>query len=109
MAESHGLMERLEKAVIRLETVLSASCFSKSTGNDIVNGINGGIAAYVEAFDTLMTGTLEQYLKNSKILGGDVETHATLVENAFKAERVFLAYASQHQQPPEFNLCFISR
>lgn len=42
MAEVQGFMDRLEKAVIRLETVLSTSCFSKSTGNDVVNGINGG-------------------------------------------------------------------
>ncbi|XP_044149352.1 adenylyl cyclase-associated protein 2 [Bufo gargarizans] len=107
MAEVHGLMDRLEKAVIRLETVLSTSCFSKSTGNDVVNGINGGSAPYVEAFDALVTGSLEQYLKNSKILGGDVETHATLVENAFKAERVFLVYASQHQQPSEAELALL--
>lgn len=107
MAEVQGFMDRLEKAVIRLETVLSTSCFSKSTGNDVVNGINGGVAPYVEAFDALMTGSLEQYLKNSKVLGGDVETHATLVENVFKAERVFLVYASQHQQPPEAELALI--
>ncbi|KAM3928859.1 adenylyl cyclase-associated protein 2 [Leptodactylus fuscus] len=107
MAEVHGLMDRLEKAVIRLETALATSCFSKSTENDVFNGLNGGVAPYVEAFDALMTGSLKQYLKNSKILGGDVEIHATLVENAFKAERVFLVFASQHQQPPEAELALL--
>ncbi|XP_075682720.1 adenylyl cyclase-associated protein 2 isoform X2 [Rhinoderma darwinii] len=107
MAEVHGLMDRLENAVIRLETVLSTSYFSKSIENDVVNGINGGVAPYVEAFDALLAGSLEQYIKNSKILGGDVETHAKLVENAFKSERVFLGYASQHQQPPEAEMALI--
>ncbi|KAM5158089.1 adenylyl cyclase-associated protein 2 [Mantella aurantiaca] len=101
MADVQGLMDRLEKAVIRFETALASSTFSKSAANDVVNGIDGGIAPYVEAFDTLLAGALEHYLTNSKIIGGDVETHAGLVENAFKAERGFLVYASQHQQPSE--------
>ncbi|KAM4704646.1 adenylyl cyclase-associated protein 2 [Rhinophrynus dorsalis] len=101
MAEMHGLMERLEKAVIRLESVLSNSCSSSLTENNVINGINGGVAPSVEAFDALLTGPLEEYIKNSKVIGGDVETHAGMVENAFKAERAFLVFASQHEQPQE--------
>ncbi|XP_068093043.1 adenylyl cyclase-associated protein 2 [Hyperolius riggenbachi] len=107
MADVQGLMDRLEKAVIRFETALSSSSFSKSAENDVVNGINGGLAPFVEAFDTLLVGALEQYLANSKIIGGDVETHAGLVENAFKAERAFLVYASQHQKPSEEEIVVI--
>uniref|UniRef100_A0A8C5PJD7 Cyclase associated actin cytoskeleton regulatory protein 2 n=1 Tax=Leptobrachium leishanense TaxID=445787 RepID=A0A8C5PJD7_9ANUR len=73
MAELHGLMDRLETAVIRLESVLSKSALGD---NNVVNGINGGIAPNVEAFDSLLNRTLEEYLKTSKIIGGDVETHA---------------------------------
>uniref|UniRef100_A0A8C5PJX9 Cyclase associated actin cytoskeleton regulatory protein 2 n=1 Tax=Leptobrachium leishanense TaxID=445787 RepID=A0A8C5PJX9_9ANUR len=98
MAELHGLMDRLETAVIRLESVLSKSALGD---NNVVNGINGGIAPNVEAFDSLLNRTLEEYLKTSKIIGGDVETHASLVGSAFKAERSFLIYASQHQKPPQ--------
>lgn len=101
MADVQGLMDRLEKAVIRLETALTSSNFSKSAANDVVNGIDGGVAPYVEAFDALLAGAVDQYLTNSKSIGGDVEIHASLVENAFKAERGFLVYASQHQQPSE--------
>ncbi|OCT76493.1 cyclase associated actin cytoskeleton regulatory protein 2 L homeolog isoform X2 [Xenopus laevis] len=101
MAEMDGLMDRLEKAVIRLECVLSSSYSSNSADKNVVNGINGGVAPFVEAFDALMAGTLEEYLKNSKVIGGEVEAHAGMVENAFKAERAFLVFASQHQQPPQ--------
>ncbi|XP_072267748.1 adenylyl cyclase-associated protein 2 [Pyxicephalus adspersus] len=107
MADVQGLMERLEKAVIRFETALASSTFSKSAENNVVNGIDGGVVPYVEAFDALLAGPLEQYLTSSKIIGGDVETHASLVENAFKAERVFLVYASQHQQPSEDDIMSI--
>ncbi|XP_075069210.1 adenylyl cyclase-associated protein 2 [Mixophyes fleayi] len=109
MTEVHGLMDRLEKAVIQLETILSTSCLSKPTGNDVVNGIDGGVAPFIEAFDAILAGPLQQYLANSKIIGGDVETHARLVENAFKAERAFLVYASQHQHPPEGEVALILR
>ncbi|KAG8442344.1 hypothetical protein GDO86_011226 [Hymenochirus boettgeri] len=106
MAEVDGLMHRLEKAVIRLESVLSNSYSSSFQDKSIANGINGGVAPFVEAFDSLMTGALVDYIKNSKIIGGDVETHAGLVENAFKAERTFLLFASQHQKPSQTEEAF---
>ncbi|KAM8966216.1 adenylyl cyclase-associated protein 2 isoform 2-T2 [Pelodytes ibericus] len=101
MAETHGLMDRLENAVIRLESVLSKTISATLPENNVVNGINGGAAPFMEAFDSLVSGALEEYLKNSKVIGGDVETHAALVENAFKAEKAFLLYAAQHQKPPQ--------
>ncbi|XP_053322637.1 adenylyl cyclase-associated protein 2 [Spea bombifrons] len=101
MADVQGLMDRLENAVLRLEAALSKSYPSTLTDSNIVNGINGDVAPFVEAFDALLKGPLEEYLKNSKVLGGDVETHASLVEKAFKAERAFLLYAAQHQKPPK--------
>uniref|UniRef100_A0A5F8G6U4 Adenylyl cyclase-associated protein n=1 Tax=Monodelphis domestica TaxID=13616 RepID=A0A5F8G6U4_MONDO len=74
MADTQGLLERLEKAVIRLE-----SLFSGSTGPHgecgAVNGVNGGVAPSVEAFDKLMNGMVAEFLRNSKILAGDVEAH----------------------------------
>ncbi|KAM4687583.1 adenylyl cyclase-associated protein 2 [Discoglossus pictus] len=107
MANMDGLVGRLEKAVIRLESVLSSSYGCSLMDNSVVNGIDGGVAPFVEAFDTLLTGSLEEYLKNSNGLGGDVETHARLVEGAFKAQRAFLVYASKHQEPQEGDLALI--
>ncbi|XP_053570748.1 adenylyl cyclase-associated protein 2 isoform X2 [Bombina bombina] len=101
MAEVQELMDRLEKAVVKLESVLANSHSSLLTDNNIANGIDEGLAPFVEAFDFLLTGALGEYIKNSKIIGGDVEIHAGLVEGAFKAQRTFLVFASQHQQPQQ--------
>uniref|UniRef100_A0A7N4PJL0 Adenylyl cyclase-associated protein n=1 Tax=Sarcophilus harrisii TaxID=9305 RepID=A0A7N4PJL0_SARHA len=74
MAETQGLLERLEKAVIRLESLFSGT--SGSHGEcGTVNGVNGGVAPSVEAFDKLMNGMVAEFLRNSKILAGDVEAH----------------------------------
>ncbi|XP_078544093.1 adenylyl cyclase-associated protein 2 [Lissotriton helveticus] len=105
MAEMQGLMERLENAVIRLESVLSHS-HANVEGNS-VNGVNDGIPPYVEAFDKLLNSTVAEYLKHSKIIGGDVETHAGLVQSAFQAQRTFLLIASQCQQPPEKEIALL--
>lgn len=93
-------MERLERAVSRLE-LLSAE--SPRTPGDCgeVNGVSGGVAPSVEAFDKLMNGMVAEFLKNSRILAGDVETHAEMVHSAFQAQRSFLLMASQYQQPHE--------
>lgn len=41
MAETHGLMERLEKAVTRLESLFSDSHRSGGMEYDAINGVNG--------------------------------------------------------------------
>lgn len=41
MAETHGLMERLEKAVTRLESLFSDSHKSSGMECDGINGVNG--------------------------------------------------------------------
>uniref|UniRef100_A0A8D2M2N4 Adenylyl cyclase-associated protein n=1 Tax=Zonotrichia albicollis TaxID=44394 RepID=A0A8D2M2N4_ZONAL len=75
MAETHGLMERLEKAVTRLESLFSDSPRSGGMEYDGINGVNGSIAPYVEAFDRLLNGSVAEFLRYSKILEGDVKTH----------------------------------
>ncbi|NXM75163.1 CAP2 protein, partial [Serilophus lunatus] len=101
MAESHGLMERLEKAVTRLESLFSDSHRSGGMECDGINGVNGSIAPYVEAFDRLLNGSVAEFLRYSKILEGDVKTHAEMVRAAFQAQRSFLVLASQCQEPQE--------
>ncbi|ELK29967.1 Adenylyl cyclase-associated protein 2 [Myotis davidii] len=95
-----GLVERLEQAVGRLELLSAVS--HRPPGNcGEINGVNGGVAPSVEAFDKLMNSTVAEFLKKSRILAGDVETHAEMVHSAFQAQRAFLLMASQYQQPQE--------
>ncbi|NWU96124.1 CAP2 protein, partial [Upupa epops] len=101
MAEAHGLMERLEKAVTRLESLFSDSHRPGGMECDAINGVNGRIAPYVEAFDRLLNGSVAEFLRYSKILEGDVKTHAEMVRAAFQAQRSFLVLASQCQEPQE--------
>ncbi|XP_004693343.1 PREDICTED: adenylyl cyclase-associated protein 2 [Condylura cristata] len=100
MAEMHGLIERLERAVCRLELLAVGS--HQPPGNcGEINGVIGGVAPSVEAFDKLMNSMVAEFLKKSKVLAGDVETHAEMVQSAFQAQRAFLLMASQYQQPQE--------
>uniref|UniRef100_A0A8C0IMN7 Adenylyl cyclase-associated protein n=1 Tax=Chelonoidis abingdonii TaxID=106734 RepID=A0A8C0IMN7_CHEAB len=78
MAETGMLMERLEKAVIRLESLFSDSHRSIGMECGAVNGVNGGVAPYVEAFDRLLNGSVAEFLRNSKILEGDVKIHSEM-------------------------------
>uniref|UniRef100_A0A8C9A8A9 Cyclase associated actin cytoskeleton regulatory protein 2 n=1 Tax=Prolemur simus TaxID=1328070 RepID=A0A8C9A8A9_PROSS len=100
MADMQELVQRLERAISRLE-VLSAESHRPPGDCGEVNGVIRGVAPSVEAFDKLMNGMVAEFLKNSRILAGDVETHAEMVHSAFQAQRAFLLMASQYQQPQE--------
>ncbi|NXE29285.1 CAP1 protein, partial [Ardeotis kori] len=88
------LVERLEKAVERLETV----CQGPGLCGD---GSSKGVAQYVQAFDALLAGPAAEYIKISKEIGGDVQKHAEMVHEGLMSERALLVMASQHQQPAE--------
>ncbi|XP_014801953.1 PREDICTED: adenylyl cyclase-associated protein 1 [Calidris pugnax] len=88
------LVERLEKAVERLETV----CQGPGMCGD---GSSKGVAQYVQAFDALLAGPVAEYIKISKEVGGDVQKHAEMVHAGLMSERALLVMASQHQQPTE--------
>ncbi|XP_030044790.1 adenylyl cyclase-associated protein 2-like [Microcaecilia unicolor] len=107
MAEMAGLLERLEKAVIRLESALSNSSRAGFMDNVAVNGVGEGVAPCVEAFDLLLSGAVAEYVKNSKIIGGDTEVHAELVQSAFQMQRAFLMLASRCQEPQETDLAIL--
>lgn len=36
-----------------------------------------GVAPYIEAFDRLLSGSVAEFLRNSKILDGDVKIHVS--------------------------------
>ncbi|XP_034609874.1 adenylyl cyclase-associated protein 1 [Trachemys scripta elegans] len=96
MTEMQSLVERLEKAVGRLEAV------SQSPGM-YGDGSSKGMAAYVQAFDTLLAGPVAEYMKISKDIGGDVQKHAEMVHTGLMTKRVLLVTASQCQQPSANN------
>ncbi|KGL91453.1 Adenylyl cyclase-associated protein 1, partial [Charadrius vociferus] len=93
-ADMERLVERLEKAVERLETV----CQGPGMCGD---GSSKGVAQYVQAFDALLAGPVAEYIKISKEVGGDVQKHAEMVHAGLMSERALLVMASQHQQPSE--------
>nr|KAF6381390.1 cyclase associated actin cytoskeleton regulatory protein 2 [Pipistrellus kuhlii] len=74
MEAMQGLVERLERAVGRLELLPAVS--HQAPGDcGAINGVSGGVAPSVEAFDKLMSSMVAEFLKKSRILAGDVETH----------------------------------
>uniref|UniRef100_A0A8D3A7L0 Adenylyl cyclase-associated protein n=1 Tax=Scophthalmus maximus TaxID=52904 RepID=A0A8D3A7L0_SCOMX len=94
-----GLMQRLERAVTRLEhTSVTLQASSGMTNGDCVNGIDGGKSA-VEAFDQLLRGPVSDYLNKSRAIGREVEKHAEMVNDALQTQRRFLEMAATHQQP----------
>ncbi|KAM9838434.1 adenylyl cyclase-associated protein 2 [Aulostomus maculatus] len=97
-----GLMERLERAVTRLEQMSTTS--SGMANGDCVNGLNGGLAQCVEAFDVLLRGPVMDYLNQSRAIGSEVEKHAEMVNKALQTQRIFLKMATTHQEPAQTEL-----
>jgi hypothetical protein len=73
--ELPGLIARLEKVAIRLETATKAQTFSDPAG---------GLAASVTAFDEILEGALKVFLEASASLGQEVGQMAPQVEKAFR-------------------------
>ncbi|XP_030268644.1 adenylyl cyclase-associated protein 1 [Sparus aurata] len=94
MAELASLVQRLEVAVSRLESV-------SGQGGGAGGSSGGAVSAYVEAYDAILNSAMAEYLSLSKKIGGDVQKHAGMMERAFKAQRQFLAVASTSQKPSD--------
>lgn len=101
-----ALVERLERAVIRLEVVAAKlqNCPGGLVNGDISNIINGGEIQSMEAFDHLLSGPVSEYMKCSTAIGGDVAKHAEMVSNALQVQRTFLKMATTHQEPVKTEL-----
>ncbi|CAJ1083505.1 adenylyl cyclase-associated protein 2 [Xyrichtys novacula] len=100
-----GLMERLERAVTRLEKLSVTMQTPNGMANgDCVNGIDGGLSQCTEAFDVLMKGPVTEYLNNSQAIGSEVEKHAEMVNKALQTLRIFLKMATMHQEPAQTEL-----
>uniref|UniRef100_A0AAY4CHS8 Adenylyl cyclase-associated protein n=1 Tax=Denticeps clupeoides TaxID=299321 RepID=A0AAY4CHS8_9TELE len=94
MAELAGLVQRLEVAVGRLETVAAGGGGSSAGGS-------GAVSVYVDAYDSLISGPVAQYLALSQKIGGDVQKHADMMKQAFACQRQLLVMASGSQKPSD--------
>ncbi|NP_956203.1 adenylyl cyclase-associated protein 1 [Danio rerio] len=95
MADLAGLVQRLEVAVGRLESMSSSG-----SGGGPAAG-SGAVGVYVEAYDGLISGPLAQYFTLSQKIGGDVLKHAEMMKQAFTSQRQLLATASCSQKPSD--------
>ncbi|KAM4795452.1 adenylyl cyclase-associated protein 1 isoform 1-T3 [Rhinophrynus dorsalis] len=95
MADMQSLVERLEKAVGKLEILAAGS------GGDVCSA---DTALYVQAYDSLISGPVAEFMKKSKEIGGDVEKQAEMLLSGIKLQREVLVKASQSQQPAEKDL-----
>ncbi|KAM3596740.1 uncharacterized protein V6R79_019743 [Siganus canaliculatus] len=96
-----GLMERLERAVTRLEKM---SVTSGMANGSWTNGIDEGLSQCVEAFDVVLKGPVSDYVSTSRAIGSDVEKHAEMVCKALQTQRTFLKMAATHQEPAQTEL-----
>ncbi|XP_034560256.1 adenylyl cyclase-associated protein 2 [Notolabrus celidotus] len=100
-----GLMERLERAVTRLEKMsVTVQASSSMANGDCVNGIDGGLCQCIEAFDVVLKGPVTEYLNLSRAIGSEVEKHAEMLNNALQTQRTFLKMAAIHQEPAKTEL-----
>ncbi|XP_038581452.1 adenylyl cyclase-associated protein 1 [Micropterus salmoides] len=94
MAELASLVQRLEVAVGRLESM-------SGSGGNAGDSAGGAVSAYVEAFDVIVSGPVAQYFSLSQQIGGDVQKHAEMMKQAFSCERKLLITASSSQKPSD--------
>ncbi|XP_010771271.1 adenylyl cyclase-associated protein 2 [Notothenia coriiceps] len=100
-----GLVERLERAVTRLEKMSITMQVSNGMANgDCTNGIDGGLSRCMEAFDVLLRGPVSEYMNYSRAIGSVVEKHADMVNTALQTQRTFLKMVATHQQPAQMEL-----
>ncbi|XP_040280576.1 adenylyl cyclase-associated protein 1 [Bufo bufo] len=97
MADLQNLVDRLEKAVGKLELLAGGSG----------GGGSADTAQFVQAYDALVSRAVGEFMKISKEIGGDVETQAGLLLLGLNMQRDILAKASQCQQPDEKDLSAI--
>ncbi|XP_013886988.1 adenylyl cyclase-associated protein 1 [Austrofundulus limnaeus] len=94
MAELASLVQRLEVAVGRLESM-------SGSGGSAGAPSGGAVAVFVGAFDTIVNGPVAQYMSLSQQIGGDVQKHAVMMKQAFSNQRQLLVTASSSQKPSD--------
>ncbi|KAH6562126.1 hypothetical protein BASA50_003501 [Batrachochytrium salamandrivorans] len=97
-----AVIQRLEVAALRLETLAKTSYGANAAGapSSVVAADTGnGPSPSLAAFDTLLEGSLKTFLTISTTLGGLVDEQAGLVHQALVAQRRLLATASVSKKP----------
>ncbi|KAL1476502.1 hypothetical protein MTO96_018490 [Rhipicephalus appendiculatus] len=64
------------------------------------------VSASVQGFEALLRGPVQAYLTLSRTIGGDVQTHASMVEKALMTQRQFLGVVAKSRQPDKHGLDF---
>ncbi|OQR75449.1 adenylyl cyclase-associated protein 1-like [Tropilaelaps mercedesae] len=91
--ELNQLVGRLESVLIRLESVEARSFGDANAPPD------EDVAAFVAAYDEIVSGPFADYLCLSSQIGGEVAEHAFMVEACFKLQRTFIQAASKSKKP----------
>ncbi|XP_053718411.1 adenylyl cyclase-associated protein 1 [Synchiropus splendidus] len=94
MAELASLVQRLEVAVGRLESM-------SGPGGSSGGSAGGVVSAYVEAYDEIVKTSVANYLTLSQQIGGDVQKHAEMMKQAFACHRQLLVTAASSQKPSD--------
>jgi len=89
--ELSALVARLEAVATRLEGSGGGAGAAAAQPEDL--------SAAVSAYDEILSSSFKQFTELSTKLGGDVATIGKMVEEAVKAQRVFLTLASKSKQP----------
>ncbi|KAM3934174.1 adenylyl cyclase-associated protein 1 isoform 1-T4 [Leptodactylus fuscus] len=95
MADMQNLVNRLEKAVEKLELLAAGSGAGSSAAET---------AQFVQTYDAIVSGAVGEFMKLSKEIGGDVQKQAELLLVGLNLQRDILVKASQFQKPDEKDL-----
>jgi len=118
--ELASLVSRLEQAVIRLEkaggpgTANRVAQGSAPSSSQDCNNVESAPAIgpwgeesstpYIVAWDDMMNGPFKNFMDKSKLIGGEVETIAKLVQGCFLTQRAYLICATKSNKPNEADL-----
>lgn len=89
-----NLVGRLESVTSKLEKM----AFRQSNAASDVTEI---VLPTVIAYDHIIAGSLKNFLMLSSTIGSDVSKQASMVNDAFQAQRHFLDVASKSKEPPQ--------
>lgn len=107
--ELAALVDRLEQVAFRLERCEGQGLGGGGGGSPTARLLQRGtsvelVSASVQAFEALLSGPVRAYLALSKTIGGDVQAHASMVEQALMLQRQFLGVVAKSQQPDKHGL-----
>ncbi|XP_077518009.1 adenylyl cyclase-associated protein 1 isoform X1 [Amblyomma americanum] len=106
--ELAALVDRLEQVAFRLERC-EGDAYGGGGGSPAARMLQRGtsvelVSASLQGFEALLKGPVQAYLALSRTIGGDVQTHASMVEKALLTQRQFLDLAAKSRQPDKHGL-----